>query len=54
MAEAMDMYALIASEFHVVLPDSTPIYQIQFMAKTAEKRRTDRQKAAAEGKIYIG
>lgn len=50
----MDMYVLIASEFHVQLSFDTPVYQIQHMAKAAEQRRNDRIKAASEGKIFCG
>lgn len=48
------MYALIASEFSFYPPETAPVYHIQFLAATAEKRRNDRLKAAQEGKNYIG
>lgn len=48
------MYALIASEFGLYPPETAPIYHIQFLAATAEKRRNDRIKAAQEGRQYIG
>ena len=50
----MDMYALIASEFNMFPPDTTPVYQLMFLAKTAETRRNERLKAAKEGLQYIG
>lgn len=49
------MEALIAAEFGIAYPpETTPIFKYQFMASMAENRRNDRQKAAAEGKIYVG
>ncbi len=50
----MDMQALLASEFHLIMPDHLPIYQVQHLAKVAEKRRNDRMKAAQEGKVFVG
>jgi hypothetical protein len=54
MSEVMDLYALILAEFGVYIPETAPIYHIQHLAGVAEKRRTDRFKAASEGKTYIG
>jgi len=48
------MKALIAAEYHVLVPDDMPIHEIQYMAALAENRRSDRQKAAQEGKIWVG
>jgi hypothetical protein len=55
MKSFLELEALIAAEYHVSYPmDTTPIFKYQFMASLAENRRNDRQKAAAEGKIYVG
>ena len=48
------MQVLLASEFHLLVPDHLPIFHIQHLAKAAEKRRNDRFKAAQEGRQYIG
>lgn len=50
----LDLHALIAAEYHITLPDSTALYQIQYLAAKAENRRNARIKAAEEGKIYVG
>jgi hypothetical protein len=50
----MDMYALIASEFNIFPPDTTPVYQLMYLAKTAETRRDSRLKAAKDGLVWVG
>lgn len=54
MKSYFEMKALIAAEYHVLIPDDTPIYEIQYMASLAENRRNDRIKAAEAGKLFIG
>lgn len=54
MKSYMDLYALIAAEFNVWPPDTTPLYQLQYMASMAENRRTEKLKAAEKGMTYIG
>ncbi len=54
MKAYLEMHCLIAAEYHIHLPDSTPLYQIQYMGSMAENRRTERQKAAEQGKVYVG
>lgn len=48
------MKALIAAEYHVLVPDDMPLFEIQHMASTAENRRTERLKAAEAGKTWVG
>lgn len=50
----MGLYALIAAEFHIYLPDSVPVYHLMHLAQVAEKRRNDRIEAAKDGKVYVG
>lgn len=54
MKAYFDLHMLIAAEYHINLPDSTPLFQIQYMASMAENRRNDRMKAAESGKTFIG
>lgn len=54
MKAYMDLYTLIAAEFGVWPPDTTPLYQLQYMASMAENRRNDKMKAAEKGLTYIG
>lgn len=54
MKAYLDLHMLIAAEFHVMLPDTAPLYQIQYMASMAENRRKDRHKAAEMGQVYVG
>jgi hypothetical protein len=54
MKSYLDLHMLIAAEYHVVLPDTTPLFQLQYMASMAENRRTERAKAAEQGRVYIG
>lgn len=54
MMEVMEMHGLIASEFSMSVPDSEPVYHLQYLAQLAEKKRNDRLKAATEGRVYIG
>jgi hypothetical protein len=54
MKSYLEMHGLIAAEYHIHLPDSTPLYEIQFMASLAENRRNERFKAAEAGKIFVG
>lgn len=54
MKSYLELHGLIAAEYHIHLPDSTPLYQIQFMASLAENRRSERFKAAEQGKIFVG
>lgn len=48
------MKALIAAEYHILVPDEMPLYEIQYMASLAENRRNDRLKAAEQGRTYVG
>lgn len=48
------MKALIAAEYHILVPDEMPLYEIQYMASLAENRRNDRLKAAEQGRAYVG
>jgi len=54
MKSYLEMHGLIAAEYHIHLPDSTPLYQIQFTASLAENRRNERFRAAEAGKIFVG
>jgi len=54
MNEILDLHSLIASEFHCIPDENMLVLQMQHLAAVAEKRRTDRHKAASEGKIYVG
>jgi len=54
MKSYLELHGLIAAEYHITLPDTTPLYQIQYMASLAENRRNDRLKAAQEGKVWVG
>jgi hypothetical protein len=50
----MDLYSLIASEFHCIPDENLPVKTLMHLAAVAEKRRSDRFKAASDGKTYIG
>lgn len=54
MKDVMGMHALIAAEFHMTVSQDEPIYHLQYMAGAAEKRRSERIKAAEAGKQYLG
>lgn len=54
MKAYLELHMLIAAEYHINLPDNTPLYQIQFTASMAENRRNARLKAAEDGKVYVG
>lgn len=54
MTAYLELHALIAAEFHILLPESAPLYQIQHTASLAENRRNARIKAAEKGQMYIG
>jgi hypothetical protein len=54
MKAYFEMKTLIAAEYHILVPDEMPLYEIQYMASMAENRRNDRIKAAEQGRQYIG
>ena len=54
MKSYFEMKTLIAAEYHILVPDDTPLHEIQYMASLAENRRNDRIKAAEAGKLFVG
>jgi hypothetical protein len=54
MSEVMDLYALIAAEFNIYIPETAPVFHIQYLAAKAEKKRNEKIKAAQEGRVFIG
>ncbi len=45
---------LIATEFGVILPETTPVLQLMYLASAAANRRDAREKAIREGKQFNG
>jgi hypothetical protein len=51
MAAVMERKALIMSEFHCLLDDNAPIYELMYFSDKADARRKERQRARREGMI---
>ncbi len=50
----LERKALIMAEFHCVLDDNAPIYELMYFSDLAHGRRKERERARREGLVYTG
>jgi hypothetical protein len=51
--DILDRKALILAEYHVIVPDTMPVYEFMLLSDKAHAVREERRKAVSEGKVYI-
>jgi hypothetical protein len=52
--DVKERHELLASEFHIVVPDEWPIYRFQQLSEAAQTRRDKRIEAAEKGLVFTG